>query len=153
MRYDLIVIGSKREGSEGAIAAAKLGCHVAFVETKFKIDAACATQDHFDPPSPRAMVAGLRQFSLNLRRSRRDPRRILSPSESLIELRSEVLKFADREFAVNQQMMERLGVTQYRGCAAFVDPNRISVDLGDQVELLEGERFLIACGSRLGANR
>lgn len=145
-KYDLIVIGSGPAGRRGAIQAAKLGRSVLVVEKGRRVGGVSVHTGTIPSKTLRETVLNLtgwreRGFYGRAYRVKKD----LEAKDLMLRLH----KTLDHEVDVLEHQFARNGVQTLRGEAHFIDTHRIEVQTGeDETRIIEGERFLIAVGSR-----
>lgn len=145
MKYDLIVIGSGPAGQKGAIAAAKLGKRVAIIERKGRGGGVCVHTGTIPSKTMREAIlhlSGYRQRNVYGERYR-DKRRI-----TMQDLKRQVMQVVEHEMEVVQDQLDRNGVDVYAGDARFVSPHHIVLENADGMVKLEGDKILIACGTK-----
>ena len=146
MKYDLIVIGSGPAGQKGAIAAAKLGKRVAVIERKRQgVGGACVHTGTIPSKTMREAIlhlSGYRQRNVYGERYR-DKRRI-----TMQDLKRQILQVVENEMEVVQDQLDRNGVDVYSGDARFVSPHELVVETPEATVHLEGDKILIACGTK-----
>ena len=144
--FDFIVIGSGPSGRRAAIQAAKLGRRVLVVEKGRRVGGVSVHTGTIPSKTLRETVLNLtgwreRGFYGRAYRVKKDI--------SVKDLMARLHMTLDHEVDVLEHQFARNTVTQICGTATFLDPNRISVtsDTGE-VRVFEGEKFLIAVGTR-----
>ena len=146
MTYDLIVIGSGPAGQKGAIAAAKLGKRVAVIERKrHGVGGACVHTGTIPSKTMREAIlhlSGFRQRNVYGERYR-DKRRI-----TMQDLKRQILQVVEHEMDVVQDQLDRNGVDVFSGEAKFITPHQIVVETPEGTLRIEGEKILIACGTK-----
>lgn len=126
MNYELLVIGNGREAIDGALASARQGLRVALVETKASGDEA-------------ASIEVLRQAVNNLSKS---------GSTTMSELRSEVARMGRCQRAADRAELECLGIDVFSGDVQFVAANSVEVRSGGDVNSIQADNVLVACGTK-----
>ena len=141
--YDLIVIGAGPGGYVAAIRAAQLGFKVACVEKEAALGGTCLRVGCI--PSKALLeesyrLAELRQNPPGLRLSglEVDLPSLMAHKEKVVRANTEGVDYLFRK---NQ-------VTRYLGTARLLSPHRVRVEGPQGVEELEGQRILIATGSK-----
>ncbi len=144
--YDFIVIGSGPAGRRAAIQAAKLGKRVLVVEKGRRVGGVSVHTGTIPSKTLRETVLNLtgwreRGFYGRAYRVKKD----LSAKDLMARLHMTL----EHEVDVLEHQFARNTVTQMRGTAMFLGPHRISVssDAGE-VRIFEGEKFLVAVGTR-----
>ena len=126
MNYELLVIGNGREAIDGAIASARRGQRVALVETKAVVSEA-------------ASIEVLRQAVNNLAKS---------GSTSMSDLRNEVNHIGRCQRAADRAELECLGIDVFSGDVQFVAADTVEVRSGDDVNSIQADNVLVACGTK-----
>lgn len=145
-KYDLVVIGSGPAGRRGAIQAAKLGHSVLVIEKGRRVGGVSVHTGTIPSKTLRETVLNLtgwreRGFYGRAYRVKKD----LQAKDLMLRLH----KTLDHEVDVLEHQFARNGVHTLQGTAYFVDPSHIEVKTcDDEIKTIEGERFLIAVGSR-----
>jgi len=143
--FDLIVIGGGPAGAAGAAGAGFLGKRVALVEMAGMLGGAGINTGTIPSKTLRETAMVLSGW-----RSRR-----LFGVDLSLQHKATVSDFMTREKNVTaaerartQSRLDLRGVTRFRGCAAFVDPQTVRVVADDgTATLVRGEKILIATGS------
>jgi NAD(P) transhydrogenase len=143
--YDLVVIGSGPAGQKGAIAAAKLGKHVAMVDRKEMVGGVCIHTGTIPSKTLREAILYLSGF-----RERSFYGRDYSVKEeiSVSDLAFRVQAVMAREVEVIRAQLKRNRVELVPGTAKFLDPHSIEIQSVAGSTRLEAEHVLIACGTR-----
>lgn len=145
-RYDLIVIGSGPAGRRGAIQAAKFGHSVLVVEKGRRVGGVSVHTGTIPSKTLRETVLNLtgwreRGFYGRAYRVKKD----LDAKDLLLRLH----KTLDHEVDVLEHQFARNGVQTLQGDGRFLDAHRIEVRTSpDECKVVEGERILVAVGSR-----
>ncbi len=126
MNYELLVIGSGREAIDGAMASAREGRRVALVETKAATDEA-------------ASIKVLHQAVKNL---------APDGSTSMSDLRGEVARLGRCQHAADRAELECLGIDVFAGNVRFVAANTVEVQSGGDVNTIQADNVLVACGTK-----
>jgi NAD(P) transhydrogenase len=144
--YDFIVIGSGPAGRRAAIQAAKLGRSVLVVEKGRRVGGVSVHTGTIPSKTLRETVLNLtgwreRGFYGRAYRVKKD----IAAKDLMARLHMTL----DHEVDVLEHQFARNAVQTHTGMARFVDANRVEVttEIGD-VRTFEGERFLIAVGTR-----
>jgi len=143
--FDLIVIGGGPAGAAGAAGAGFLGKRVALVEMAGMLGGAGINTGTIPSKTLRETAMVLSGW-----RSRR-----LFGVDLSLQHKATVSDFMTREKNVTaaertrtQSRLDLRGVTRFRGCATFVDPQTVRVVADDgTATLVRGEKILIATGS------
>lgn len=145
-RFDLLVIGSGPAGQKGAIQAAKVGKQVAIIERWAEVGGGAVHTGTIPSKTLREAalyLSGWDQRGLYGRSYRLKDRLTI---EDLMQRLDITVR---HEVDVMQHQLARNGVVTIHGSASFVDPHRMRVEtLNDEVEEVEGDKILIATGSR-----
>jgi NAD(P) transhydrogenase len=145
-KYDLVVIGSGPAGRRGAVQAAKLGHSVLVVEKGRRVGGVSVHTGTIPSKTMRETVLNLtgwreRGFYGRAYRVKKD----LDVKDIMLRMH----KTLDHEVNVLEHQFARNGVRTLQGAAHFIDAHRIEVQMADdESKTIEGERFLIAVGSR-----
>lgn len=146
MQYDLVVIGSGPAGRKGAIAAAKLHKRVAIVERRtHTMGGVCLHTGTIPSKTMREAIlhlTGYRQRGVYGEQHRRR-RRV-----TMDDLRRKLAQVTQHELDVVRDQLERNGIDVLVGEARFVGPHAVEVKGDEGTAILEGEKILIACGTR-----
>ena len=148
-QYDLIVIGSGPAGQKGAIAAAKAGKRVVIIDKKTMVGGVSLHRGTIPSKTLREVIiylSGLRQrafYGDNYK---------VKQEISTDDLASRVELVEQREMDVVYDQLYRNGIQLIYGMARFVDQHTVEVEKSDGIERLQGEHFLIACGTRPASN-
>ena len=126
MNYELLVIGNGREAIDGAIASARRGQRVALVETKAVVSEA-------------ASIEVLRQAVNNHAKT---------GSTSMSDLRNEVNHIGRCQRAADRAELECLGIDVFSGDVQFVAADTVEVRSGDDVNSIQADNVLVACGTK-----
>ncbi|MCA8961470.1 MAG: Si-specific NAD(P)(+) transhydrogenase [Planctomycetes bacterium] len=144
-RFDLVVLGAGPAGHFGAIQAAKAGYSVAVIEEQSRLGGNSTNLGTIPSKSLREAtlhLSGIRQRSFYGRNYR------VKHVESLADLNLSAHQVIARNTSVYEDQLRRNGVRLYRGHAAFVGERQIVVERPGAIEVLQGEKVLIAVGSR-----
>ncbi len=145
-RHDFVVIGSGPSGRRAAIQAAKLGKSVLVVEKGRRVGGVSVHTGTIPSKTLRETVLNLsgwreRGFYGRAYRVKKD---IAAP-----DLMARLHMTLNHEVDVLEHQFARNGVRTMEGTARFLDPHRIAVATAQgNDEIVEGERFLIAVGTR-----
>jgi NAD(P) transhydrogenase len=145
-RHDFIVIGSGPAGRRAAIQAAKLGKSVLVVEKGRRVGGVSVHTGTIPSKTLRETVLNLtgwreRGFYGRAYRVKKD----IQAKDLMARLHMTL----DHEVDVLEHQFARNSVETMLGRACFMDPHRIEVSLDNgDTRVIEGERFLIAVGTR-----
>jgi NAD(P) transhydrogenase len=144
-RYDCVVIGSGPAGQKAAIQAAKLGKRVVVIEKTNVLGGATVNTGTIPSKALREAVMHLTGHGKRalFGESYRVKRNITI--SDLIYVSQQVIH---HELEMIRDHFERNGVDIAWGRATFHDANSIRVDRPEDSELLGGDKFIIATGSR-----
>ncbi|PYX29848.1 MAG: Si-specific NAD(P)(+) transhydrogenase [Acidobacteria bacterium] len=143
--YDLVVIGSGPAGQKGAICAAKLRKKVAIIDRQRTIGGVCVHTGTIPSKMLREAIlylSGFRQRTFYGRGYVVKDRILMS------DLVFRAQSVMTREVEVIKAQLRRNLVTTLEGDARFKDPHTIEIHNEDGVQLIHGEKILIACGTR-----
>jgi NAD(P) transhydrogenase len=143
--YDLVVIGSGPAGQKGAICAAKLRKKVAIIDRQRTIGGVCVHTGTIPSKMLREAIlylSGFRQRTFYGRGYVVKDRILMS------DLVFRAQSVMTREVEVIKAQLRRNLVTTLEGDARFKDPHTIEIHNEDGVQLIQGEKILIACGTR-----
>ncbi|WP_152047301.1 Si-specific NAD(P)(+) transhydrogenase [Aureimonas psammosilenae] len=146
-RFDLIIIGSGPSGRRAAVQAAKLGKRALVVEKRQRVGGVSVHTGTIPSKALRETVLNLtgwreRGFYGAAYRVKKDI--------SAADLWQRGAKVLEHEVDVLDHQFARNRVATVQGEARFVSPHRIEVrrTSDGEAEHFEGDRFLIACGTR-----
>jgi NAD(P) transhydrogenase len=148
MKYDLIVIGSGPAGQKAAIAAAKSGHSVAIIDRKTMLGGVAL---HGGTIPSKTLREAIIQFSgLKERAFYGDYYTYTAKGKiSQEDLKTRVRNVEEHEMRVIHDQLKRNRIEMYFGTAYFENEHRVAVVSDDmEKKSLEGEKILIACGTR-----
>jgi NAD(P) transhydrogenase len=143
--FDLVVIGSGPAGQKGAIAAAKLGKRVGVVDRLDMLGGVCIHGGTVPSKTLREAILHLTGFR---HRSFYGSDYVVRNRISIRDLAVRVAQVTEREISVVKDQLRRNDIEFFSGTARFVDPHTLEVEGLDQVHVVRGQNFLIACGTR-----
>jgi NAD(P) transhydrogenase len=143
--FDLVVIGSGPAGQKGAIAAAKLGKRVAVVDRLDMLGGVCIHGGTVPSKTLREAILHLTGFR---HRSFYGSDYVVRNRISIRDLAVRVAQVTEREISVVKDQLRRNDIEFFSGTARFVDPHTLEVEALDQMHVVRGQNFLIACGTR-----
>ncbi len=143
--YDLVVIGSGPAGQKGAIAAAKLGKRVAVIDRLDMLGGVCIHGGTVPSKTLREAILHLTGFR---HRSFYGSDYVVRNRISIRDLAVRVAQVTEREISVVKDQLRRNDIEFFSGTARFVDPHTLEVEALDQMHVVRGQNFLIACGTR-----
>jgi NAD(P) transhydrogenase len=143
--YDLAVIGSGPAGQKGAIAASKMGKHVAMIDRKEMVGGVCIHTGTIPSKTLREAILYLSGF-----RERSFYGRDYSVKDeiSISDLSFRVQAVLAREVEVIRAQLKRNRVELIPGTAKFLDPHALEVQGVAGATRLTADHVLIACGTR-----
>lgn len=143
--YDVVVIGTGPAGQKGAIQAAKLGKRVAIIEKSSVLGGVQVNTGTI--PSKALREAALHLTGANSRGLFGETHRLKKhiTISDLIAVSQQVIR---NEWKVIQDQFDRNGIELMWGAAHFEGPNLLQVVRGDETEMLTGDKFLLAVGTR-----
>lgn len=146
MSYDLIVIGSGPAGQKAAIAGAKLGKRVAIVEREQReIGGVCLHTGTIPSKTMREAILHLTGYSQrNVYGDLYHKKNCITMTEVLRKL----ARVTQREIDVISEHFDRNGIDVIEGEGSFVSPHELMVCQADASLRIQGDRFVIACGTR-----
>jgi len=148
--YDLAVIGSGPAGQKGAIAAAKLGKRVAVIDRKEMVGGVCLHTGTIPSKTLREAILYLTGFS---EKSFYGRDYTLRSEVTVADLAFRVQKVMASEMEVVRSQLARNHIATLHGSARFVDPHTLELASADgSSSMVNGERILIACGTRPAHN-
>ncbi|TWT74624.1 Soluble pyridine nucleotide transhydrogenase [Posidoniimonas polymericola] len=144
-KYDCIVIGTGPAGQKAAIQAAKLGKSVAIIEKNNVLGGAQVNTGTI--PSKALREAVLHLTGANRKGMFGQSYRIKQDvaMSDLASLSQQVMR---REWDIIRSQFDRNGVELIWGKAKFTGPNTVEIDSPDGMQSLEGDKFLVAVGTR-----
>ena len=145
VQYDLVVIGSGPAGQKGAIAAAKLGKHVAMVDRNEMVGGVCIHGGTVPSKTLREAILHLTGFR---HRSFYGNDYVVKDRISIRDLGARVTQVVERETGVVRDQLRRNNIDLFCGIATFADANTIEVQGANEAHFLHANHILIACGTR-----
>ena len=142
--YDLLVVGSGPGGHRAAIAAAKLGRHVAIVDRKQMLGGVCINTGTIPSKTLREAVlylTGMAQRDLYGASYR------VKDEITVADLTARTQHVIGRETQVIRNQLLRNHVTLFSGDASFVDPHTMNIDGVDHHTISAG-RIVLAPGTQ-----
>jgi NAD(P) transhydrogenase len=142
--YDLLVVGSGPGGHRAAIAAAKLGRHVAIVDRKQMLGGVCINTGTIPSKTLREAVlylTGMAQRDLYGASYR------VKDEITIGDLTARTQHVIGRETQVIRNQLLRNHVTLFSGDASFVDPHTMNIDGVDHHTISAG-RIVLAPGTQ-----
>ncbi|HUO08734.1 MAG TPA: Si-specific NAD(P)(+) transhydrogenase [Phycisphaerae bacterium] len=143
--YELVVIGSGPAGQKAAIQGAKLGKRVCIIEKNPVVGGAGINTGTIPSKALREAVlylsgAGKRALYGDNFRPKRD-----ITIEDLIYVSQQVIH---NELSVIREQLDRNNVDLMWGAAYFEGPNLLQIQKADSQEMITGDKFVIATGTR-----
>jgi NAD(P) transhydrogenase len=146
MSYDLIVIGSGPAGQKAAIAGAKLGKRVAIVERQQRvIGGVCLHTGTIPSKTMREAILHLTGF---LQRDVYGDLYHKKHSITMPDLMRKLAQVTKNEVDVINDHFDSNNIEVIEGEASFRSPHEISVQQGEVAMIIEGEKIVLACGTR-----
>ncbi len=142
--YDVVVIGSGPAGQKAAIAAAKLGKHVAIIERNADVGGACIHLGTIPSKTLREVVSyltGVRQRGVYGAAYR------VKEKITIEDLTFRTQRVIEAEVNVVRDQLIRNYVDIVAGTASLLDPHRIMVTNSDSTLTLTAEKIIIAAGT------
>jgi len=143
-RFDLVVIGSGPAGQKGAICAAKLRKRVAVVDRTVMMGGVCVHTGTIPSKTVREAIFQLTGAAVKSVYGGYRANGDISVQDLAYRVRAIIM----RETEVIHAQLKRNGIAIFQGFAQFVDPHAIEVVSDGQNAVLQGDHFLIACGTR-----
>src|SRR5213082_1122046 len=144
-KYDIIVIGSGPAGQRAAIQGAKCGRHVAVVEQREIVGGACINTGTIPSKTMREAVMHLSGYNyknvygMNYR---------VKEKITMADLAFRVQAVIKTEVDVTEAQLSRNGIDIVHGVAHFVDPSHVRIEGFQGETTLEGDRIIIAVGTK-----
>jgi NAD(P) transhydrogenase len=144
--YDLIVVGSGPAGQKAALAAAKNRARVAIIEQKRQVfGGSCLHTGTIPSKTLREAVLYFTGYELHaIYGTSYQPKDRITP-EDLVYRVNHVIQ---HELDVISSQMRRNDIDTYFGAARFASPHTVTIEIEDMLTTLEGEKFVIAVGSK-----
>ncbi len=145
--YDLVAIGSGPGGQKAAIAAAKLGKHVAVVERKDMVGGVCVNTGTI--PSKTLREAVIYLTGMSMRHLYGESYRV-KQDITVQDLLARTQHVIGREIEVVRSQLFRNRVDLLPGTGTFLDQHRIKIDRGEHGEqrIVTADKVVIATGTR-----
>jgi NAD(P) transhydrogenase len=143
--YDLVVIGSGPAGQKGAIAAAKLGKHVAMIDRSEMLGGTCI---HGGTVPSKTLREAILHLTGIRHRSFYGSDYNVKSRISISDLASRVTQVVERETGVVRDQLRRNDIELFSGTARFLDSHTIEVEGQGPGHILKTDYVLIACGTR-----
>src|SRR3954463_5171515 len=143
--YDIIIIGSGPAGQRGAIFATKHGKKVAVVERMRSVGGVCINTGTIPSKTMREAVLHLSGYNyrnvygMNYR---------VKEKITMADLAFRVQAVIKTEVDVTEAQLSRNGIDIVHGVAQFVDPTHVLVEGFQGETTLEGDRIIIAVGTK-----
>ncbi|MEO0586950.1 MAG: NAD(P)(+) transhydrogenase (Si-specific) [Planctomycetota bacterium] len=143
--YDVVVIGTGPAGQKGAIQAAKLGKSVAIIEKNNVLGGAQINTGTI--PSKALREAALHLTGANKRGLFGESYRVKKDISiaDLVAVSQQVIR---HEWEVIRDQFERNNVDLIWGAAHFQGPNLVQIQRDNTAEMITGDKFLIAVGTK-----
>jgi NAD(P) transhydrogenase len=145
VKYDLIVIGSGPAGQRAAVAAAKMGKRVAVVEARQMVGGVCINTGTIPSKTMREAVLHLSGYNY---RSVYGVNYRVKERITMADLAFRVQAVIKTEVDVTEAQLSRNGIDVVHGIASFIDPHHVRVEGVQTDATLEGDRIIIAVGTK-----
>src|SRR5579862_2033203 len=145
VKYDLTIIGSGPSGQRAAVAASKMKKRVAVIESRSVVGGVCINTGTIPSKTMREAVLHLSGYNY---RSIYGMNYRVKEKITMADLAFRVQGVIKTEVDVTEAQLSRNGIDVIHGIAHFVDPRQIRVEGPQGDTTLEGERIIIAVGSR-----
>ena len=145
VKYDLVVIGSGPSGQRAAVAATKMKKRVAVIEARGVVGGVCINTGTIPSKTMREAVLHLSGYNyrtlygMNYR---------VKEKITMADLAFRVQAVIKTEIDVTEAQLSRNGIEVVHGIAHFVDPHQVRVEGPLSEFSLEGDRIIIAVGTR-----
>src|SRR3954471_23337505 len=143
--YDIIIIGSGPAGQRGAIFATKHGKKVAVVERMRSVGGVCINTGTIPSKTMREAVLHLSGYNY---RSIYGMNYRVKERISMADLAFRVQAVIKTEVDVTEAQLSRNGIDIVHGVASFFDANHVRVQGLSGDSTIEGERIIIAVGTK-----
>ncbi len=143
--FDMIVIGSGPAGQRAAIQAAKSGKKVALVEKAHCVGGVCVNTGTIPSKTMREAVLHLSGYNY---RSVYGVNYRVKERITMADLAFRVQAVIKTEVDVTEAQLSRNGIDVVHGIASFIDPHHVRVEGVQTDATLEGDRIIIAVGTK-----
>jgi NAD(P) transhydrogenase len=143
--YDLVVIGSGPAGQKGAIAAAKAHKRVAVIDRTTMMGGVSVHTGTIPSKTVREAIFQLTGFAVKALYGHGSQGRV---DISIQDVSSRVNAIIAQETEVVRAQLKRNGIAVHQGSAHFLDSHTVQVQRDDESIRVNGEKILIACGTR-----
>src|SRR3954453_23691899 len=144
-KYDLVVIGSGPSGQRAAVAASKMKKRVVGVESRAVVGGVCINTGTIPSKTMREAVLELSGYNY---RSVYGMNYRVKEKITMADLAFRVQAVIKTEVDVTEAQLSRNGIDIVHGVAQFVDPTHVRVEGFQGESTLEGDRIIIAVGTR-----
>ena len=148
-KYDLVVIGSGPSGQRAAVAASKMKKRVAVVESRAVVGGVCVNTGTIPSKTMREAVLHLSGYNY---RSVYGINYRVKERITMADLAFRVQAVIKTEVDVTEAQLSRNGIDIVHGIASFVDANHVRVQGLSGDTTIEGERIIIAVGTKPAAS-
>jgi NAD(P) transhydrogenase len=145
VKYDLIVIGSGPSGQRAAVAAAKMKKRVVVVESRSVVGGVCINTGTIPSKTMREAVLHLSGYNY---RSVYGMNYRVKEKITMADLAFRVQAVIKTEVDVTEAQLSRNGIDIVHGVAQFVDPHKVRVQGPQGETTLDGDKVIIAVGTR-----
>jgi NAD(P) transhydrogenase len=145
VKYDLIVIGSGPSGQRAAVAAAKMKKRVVVVESRSVVGGVCINTGTIPSKTMREAVLHLSGYNY---RSVYGMNYRVKEKITMADLAFRVQAVIKTEVDVTEAQLSRNGIDIVHGTAQFVDPHKVRVQGPQGETTLDGDKVIIAVGTR-----
>lgn len=147
--FDFVVIGSGPAGQKAAVAASKLGKHVAIVDRNAMLGGVSVHTGTLPAKTLREAILHLTGFT---QRTFYGQDYAVKQDISVQDLAFRVKGLVQHETELIRSQLKRNGIVTFDGMGQFVDPHTIAVTNDQGVTNIKGDYILISCGTRPAHN-
>jgi NAD(P) transhydrogenase len=148
-KYDLVIIGSGPSGQRAAVAASKMKKRVAVVESRAVVGGVCVNTGTIPSKTMREAVLHLSGYNY---RSVYGINYRVKERITMADLAFRVQAVIKTEVDVTEAQLSRNGIDIVHGIASFVDANHVRVQGLSGDSTIEGDRIIIAVGTKPAAS-
>src|SRR5579871_6174121 len=145
LKYDLIVIGSGPSGQRAAVAASKMKKRVAVVESRAVVGGVCINTGTIPSKTMREAVLHLSGYNY---RSVYGMNYRVKEKITMADLAFRVQAVIKTEVDVTEAQLSRNGIDIVHGVAHLMDPKHVRVEGFQGETTLEGDRVILAVGTK-----
>jgi NAD(P) transhydrogenase len=142
--FDLLVVGSGPGGQRAAVAAAKLGAHVAVIDRRGMVGGVCINTGTIPSKTLREAVLYLTGMS---QRDIYGSSYRVKEDITISDLTARTQHVIGREIEVIRSQLQRNHIQLMTGTASFVDPHTLCIDGQDQTSV-SAAKIVLAPGTR-----